>query len=34
MASDMSYDECRSSDDHYWVSSDEMESHCRRKPDS
>lgn len=30
---DMNYSECRSSDDHYWVSSDEMESHCRANPD-
>lgn len=29
---DMDYDECRSSDDHYWVSGDEVESHCRKTP--
>jgi len=29
---DLDYNECRNSDDHYWVDSDDMESHCRRKP--
>jgi hypothetical protein len=29
---DMSKRECVSDDEHYWVESDEMEGHCRRKP--
>lgn len=30
---DLNYNECKSSDDHYWVSGGEnMSAHCRRKP--
>lgn len=32
MADDMNYNECKKSEDHYWVNSDEVKSHCRRKP--
>ncbi len=31
-STDLSYSECKKSDDHYWVKSDELENHCRIKP--
>lgn len=32
MSKEMDYNDCKNSEDHYWVKSDDMESHCRRKP--
>jgi hypothetical protein len=29
---DLSERECKVSDEHYWVDSDEVRPHCRRKP--
>lgn len=33
MSDDMSKRECKLSDDHYWVESDEIASHCRESPE-